>query len=127
MKMVEVFTINRNTKMLPAASCYYDFPPSLASGVMHDASFERKTVPVERICNNLQNRDGTVSRTERYIVVEPELRELLTVKERQEIDELHAKVRHLNKVIQTQQHEVSSWWAQPWYVRAWLSIRGEKL
>ena len=135
MKRVEVFTINRNSEMLPAVGRDFEFLRygalqekfvNLDAGAVRDMNSDRKFAPIERICKNITGTSGQVTRLDQYIVIEPELRELLTVKERQEIDELRAEVHHLNKVTQTQQHEVSSWWSQPWYVRVWLSIRGEK-
>lgn len=80
----------------------------------------RTVIPIQRLVH--QRHGGYF---EQYIAVEPELKELLTIQERQEIDRLKEDLQYTHKALQALRDDKSEWWSQPWYKRVWSALRGE--
>lgn len=138
MKPVEVFRINRDSVVVPSGQydsiefARYCNQPNIvmgigpAEGVFTAGEFTRERIPVIRICNFTQSRSnfGEPIVDEQFIAIEPELRELLTIDERQQIENMKCAIADLEWYKQKQQRAIDDWWSKPWYSRVWSAIKG---
>ena len=90
-------------------------------------------VPVEHIRTSLRVKgvsfmDGreTYKTRHYYIAIEPKLRELLELPFKLQVDAANeAKWRAKSKLDLFERRE-AAWWAQPWYLRVWSALRGQR-
>lgn len=130
-KEVEVYTLNKAIQMV--ATDYIDFRTMDYTSVLPlgngewlvpiGSNVKVDRVPVSHICKYIDD-----TRIDKYIVLEPKLREWLDVtfteKLREEVTELHWKVKYKASVINGYKLKLERLNSYPWYKRMWKAFKG---
>ena len=134
MKIVELFTINRDSITVPKfAPNEVEFNTMImhSSAVIGDdfinqrVTVDRAKVITVRNFTNSRNNLGEPIWSEQFIAIEPELRELLTVEERSQIESLKADIARLSASLRDSRERLVNWWSTPWYKRVFSALTGK--
>lgn len=136
MKPVEVFTLNKESRLVPHEQTYieqhtYQGVPEFISDYNGDepckAVVNRVEMPIFRISKAIQNKYDTEPTVfDQYFAVDPVLMDAIEVLHNAELDVMYANLNQVIDYIKEDYDRLSdkvcNFYKKPWYKRIWCAI-----
>lgn len=135
-RLIEVYTINRQSFMCQDAREYYTYKREQyyltdKRDNPYIVQIDTQQWKIKRICETVKIDNNPFNRQhfERYLAVEPELEAILVAEVKKDyedlVDDLRNQLNYRNKAFGVVINNVLDLDLMPWWKRVWISLKGD--